>query len=78
MNILLVDQRNVLAFAVVTLQHLYMILLDQPGLFRNIRIGICQHFLEEAIPLAISKLISVHFGELLPEVGDKIRFLVDL
>ena len=77
-NILFVNEGDILAFAVIALQHLHMVFLDQPGLFRDVRIGIGQHFLEEPIPLPVSELISIHLGKLRPEVGDKVCFLVDL
>ena len=77
-DILFIDQHDILAFAIVPLQHLHMVFLDQPGLFRNIRIGIGQHFLEEPIPLPVSELISIHLGKLCPEVDDQVSLLMDL
>ena len=72
-DILLINQHNILAFAIIPLQHLYMILLDQTGLFRNVRIRIGQYLLEESIPLDICEFVPIHLGKLCPEVGDKVR-----
>lgn len=49
-DILFVNEGDILAFTVIALQHLYMVFLNESGLFRNAQIRICKHFTEKTLP----------------------------
>ena len=77
-DILFVNEGDILAFAVITLQHLYMVFLNESGLFRNAQIRICKHFTEKTLPFAIGEFIPVQFGKLSAQVGHKVSILVNM
>ena len=77
-DILFVNEGDILAFTVIALQHLYMVFLDEPGLFRNAQIRICKHFAEKTLPFTIGEFIPVQFGKLSAQVGHKVSILVNM
>ena len=78
MDVLLVNQCDIFAFAVVAPKHLHIVLLDQASLFGNAVLWIGQHLSKKAIPLAICKLITVQPRKLATQIRHKIRIHVDV
>ncbi len=63
-DVLLVEQRDVLARTVVTLEHLNVVLLDADGLFHDAVIGSGEFLREELVPLGVGKRDVVQGFEL--------------
>ena len=72
-DVRLIDEHHVLRRAVVTLQHLDMVLLDQDGFLDYPVIGPGNLLREEALPLVISERDRVQSFYLLAQVGDQLR-----
>jgi hypothetical protein len=73
----LVDQRDVLGGAVVSLQDLHVVLLNAAGLFRDALVLIRQGILEEAFPFRIGEAVSVQLFQLRAQIGDEVGLRVD-
>ena len=73
-NILLINQRDVFAAAIVPAQHLNMVLLDEARLFHNAIFGIGQHLAKKAAPLLIGKTTVVDGLQLTAEVVNQVFF----
>ena len=70
MDALLVNKLNIFAFPVITAEHLYIVLLNQPGLFKNTGVGISQHLVPKPLPLAVCKTVVVQLFQLRPQIGN--------
>ena len=77
MDVLLVDQRDVLGAAIVTLQDLNEVLLHLAGLFHDMLIGIGQTFFEETAPLVLAELDAVEVFQPPAEIGDQLLLAVN-
>ena len=52
---LLVNELDIFAFPVIPAEHLHIVLLNQPGLFENAGVCVCQHLVPETLPFAVRK-----------------------
>lgn len=77
MNVLFVYELNVLAIAVVSAEHLYMICLDSTALFNNSLVRIGKSLRKEALPFAFGKGVVVQNLQLLSEIGDQAVLIMD-
>ena len=77
MYVLLVDQQDILAAAVVPFQNLDKILLDLPGLLHDMLVGIGDALCQKTGPLGIGEGIAVQPFELRPQIGEQLRLRVD-
>ena len=70
-DVFLVNQRDVFGAAIIPVQHLHIIFLNLPGLFRNmlVRVGNC--ITEKLLPLRIGKLVVVQLFQLTAEVSNQ-------
>ena len=70
-DVLLVNQRDVFGAAIISVQHLHIIFLNLPGLFRNMLVGVGNYITEKLPPLRIGKLVVVQLFQLAAEVGNQ-------
>ena len=77
MDVLLIDEGDVLAGAVVPPDHLHAVLLDLPGFFHDVLVGGGDGVGEKPLPLAVGELTVIQQLQLAAEVGHQIRLLVD-
>ena len=73
-NIILVNQADILGSTVITAKHLHVILLYLARFLRDSFVRISKSFSEKAFPFTVCKGISVDFFELSAEVGNQLRF----
>ena len=77
MDALLVNKLNIFAFPVIPAEHLHIVLLNQPGLFENAGVGVCQHLVPETLPFAVRKAIVVQLFQLRPQIGNQVSLFMD-
>ena len=77
MDALLVNKLNIFAFPVIPAEHLHIVLLNQPGLFENAGVGVCQHLVPETLPFAVCKAIVVQLFQLHPQIGNQVSLFMD-
>ena len=77
MDIVLVNEFDVLAFAGVSFEDLDIVILNLLCLGYNIIVLVGHAGVEELLPLTIREMVVVQFLQLGPEVGDKVSFSVD-
>ena len=70
-DVLLVDQRDIFGAAIIPVQHLHIVFLNLPGLFRNMLVGVGNYITEKLPPLRIRKLVVVQLFQLAAEVGNQ-------
>lgn len=77
-DVLFIDERDVLGGAVVPPEHLHKVLLDLPGLFLDMLVGVGDGVEEKTLPLTVGKLVVVQKLQLAAQIGDEVGLLVDL
>lgn len=77
MDIVLVNEFDVLAFAGVSFKDLDIVFLYLGCLGYNIIVLVGYAGVEELLPLTIREMVVVQFLQLGPEVGDKVSFCMD-
>ena len=77
MNIVLVNEFDVLAFAGVSFKDLDIVILNLLCLGYNIIVLVGYTLIEKLLPLTIRKMVVVQFLQPGPEVGDKVSFCMD-
>ena len=70
-DVLLVDQRDIFGAAIIPVQHLYIVFLNLPGLFRNMLVGVGNYITEKLPPLRIGKVVVVQLFQLAAEVSNQ-------
>ena len=74
---LLVNKLNIFAFPVIPAEHLYIVLLNQTGLFENAGVCVCQHLVPKPLPFAVRKAIVIQLFQLCAQIRDQIGFFMD-
>ena len=77
MDTLLVNELDIFAFPVIPAEHLHIVLLNQPGLFENAGVGVCQHLVPETLPFAVRKAIVIQLFQLRPQIGNQVSLFID-
>ena len=77
MDALLVNKLNIFAFPVIPAEHLHIVLLNQPGLFENAGVCVCQHLVPETLPFAVRKAIVIQLFQLRPQIGNQVSLFMD-
>lgn len=77
MDALLVNKLDVLALAGIPAEHLHIVLLNQPGLFENAGVCVCQHLVPEMLPFAVRKAIVIQLFQLRPQIGNQVSLFMD-
>ena len=77
-DVLFVDEGDILGSAVIPAKHLDKILLNFPGLFQNVVIGIGNGVRKEPLPLAVGKLVVVQRLQVAAQVDNQVGLLVDV
>ena len=77
MDIILVNEFDVLAFAGVPFKDLDIVILNLLCLGYNIIVLVGYVLIEKLLPLTIREMVVVQFLQLGPEVGDKVSFCMD-
>ena len=77
MDALLVNELDIFAFPVIPAEHLHIVLLNQPGLFENAGVCVCQHLVPETLPFAVRKAIVVQLFQLRPQIGNQVSLFMD-
>ena len=72
-----VNELDIFAFPVIPAEHLHIVLLNQPGLFENAGVCVCQHLVPETLPFAVRKTIVIQFFQLCPQIGDQVSLFMD-
>ena len=72
-DVLFVDQRDVFGAAIIPVQHLltFFPILNLPGLFRNMLVGVSNYITKELPPLRIGKLVVVQLFQLAAEISNQ-------
>ena len=70
-DVLLVDQCDIFGTAIISVQHLHIIFLNLPGLFRNMLVGVGNYITEKLPPLRIGKVVVVQLFQLAAEVSNQ-------
>ena len=74
---LLVNELDIFAFPVIPAEHLHIVLLNQPGLFENAGVCVCQHLVPETLPFAVRKAIVIQLFQLRPQIGNQVSLFMD-
>ena len=77
MDALLVNKLNIFAFPVIPAEHLHIVLLNQPGLFENAGVCVCQHLVPETLPFAVRKAIVIQLFQLRSQIGNQVSLFMD-
>lgn len=77
-DVLLVNERDIFGGAVVPPEHLYIVLLDLPGLLHDMLVGVGNGVEKELLPLAVAELVAVQGLQLAAQVSNEVGLLVDL
>ena len=77
MDALLVNKLDIFAFPVIPAEHLHIVLLNQPGLFENAGVCVCQHLVPETLPFAVRKAIVIQLFQLRPQIGNQVSLFMD-
>ena len=78
MHVLLVNEADILGSAVLTLQNLYIVLLDCLSLIFNLVIRISDSSSKELLPFAVRKLYVVKLFQAFTQISDKVCFLMNV
>ena len=78
MHVLFVNEADILGSAVLTLQNLYIVLLDCLSLIFNLVIRISDSSSKELLPFAVRELNVVKLFQAFTQISDKVSFLMDI
>ena len=73
-DVLFVDQCDIFGTSIIPVQHLHIVFLNLPGLFRNMLVGVGNYITEKLPPLRIGKLVVVQLFQLAAEVSNQFIF----
>ena len=77
-DVLFVDEGDVFGSAVIPPEHLHKVLLDLPGLFHDMLVGVGDGVEKELLPFAVGKLVAVQGLQLAAQVGNEVGLFMNL
>ena len=76
-NVFLINQGDIFGSTVIPSEYLHEILLNLPGLFHDMLIGVGNGIKKEPLPFSVGELVAIQGLQLAAQVGDEIRLLMN-